>query len=642
MISVSIFYAFHSIQSQPALQELDATKQLFSDQLEIMLSVLSVVVAMVLGFLILYANQFLIKRRKKELGIYTLLGMEKGKIAGIFAGETVCVGFISFVCGIILGLLLSQGISLFSLRLFAVEISKFQIIFSVSALNKTIAFFALIFLIVLIFNVRTISNVKLIDLLTANRKSDTLVCKKKTFSILMLILSGISIVISGIMVQKYGIMPSHENNFFVISVIFWLIGTVGFFYSIGTVLFCVAQSKQAFYLKGLNAFFTRQIGSKFRTDFWILSIVCVLLTIAMSVITVGMSSAITMNEASKAALPFDLNVLAHFDISGETDIVEYLKSKNVNMDEYARETQQINLYEADMTYGDMFAGQNIALWPIDQEIANFGVTVLSITDFNRSMVMQGKQPYSLSDNEFLLNSNYKGTRQYVDTFLKNNKQITLGSFTLNRASDEVMSETYWMTSVGNNDRGTFIVPDHVAKTFRKIENILLVLYKESTNPDEVLQKMIPIGVEWKTEGYEYTEKTMLNGLYYGTGALMVFLCCYLGVVFLLICAALLSLKQLTETADNIYRYGLLQKLGTDGQMLYQVLFKQIALFFIAPLVLASIYSAFTIRKMTEIVEDFMNMHISAHVGITVLLVMIVYGSYFLSTYLACKRMVQEK
>lgn len=642
MISVSIFYAFNSIQSQPALQELDATKQLLSDQLEIMLSALSVIVAVVLAFLILYANQFLLKRRKKELGIYTLLGMEKRKITGIFAGETFCVGLISLVCGMILGLLLSQGISLFSLRLFAVDMSKFQMVFSASALKKTIGCFALIFLIVMIFNVRTISSVKLIDLLTANRKNDTLASKNKALPILLLILSVISIAISGMIVQKYGILPSRENHFFEIAVILLTIGTVGFFYSISAALLSVAQCNRTFYLKGLNTFLSRQIGSKLHTDFWILSIVCGLLTVAVCGITVGMSSAITMNEASKAALPFDLNVMADPDICGETDIATYLKTRNVDMDEYARETEQISLYEADMTYGEMFAGQDVDLWPIDKSVPNLGVTVISITDFNRSMVMQGKQEYPLADDEFLLNCNYKGTRQYIDTFLKNNKQITLGSSTLRSASDQVMSETYWMTSVGNNDRGTLIVPDHVAKTCRKEGNVLLAIYKESTNSDEVLQKMIPIGLEWETEGYRYTEKAMLNGMYYGMGALMVFLCCYIGLVFMLICAALLSLKQLTETADNIYRYGLLQKLGTDGRMIHKALFRQIAIFFVFPLVLASIYSAFAIGKVAAIVENFMNMHISAHLGITVLLLIIVYGGYFLSTYLACKRMVQEK
>lgn len=211
-VSVSMFYAFNSIQTQPALNDLDATKQLLSDQLGILLSALSVVVAVVLAFLILYANQFLLKRRKKELGIYTLLGMEKGKISRSFAGETLCVGILSLVFGLILGLLLSQGLSIFSLRLFAIDMSKFQTVFSINALKKTIGCFVLIFLIVMIFNVRTVSSVKLIDLLTASRKNEVMALRNKAAGISLAALSILCIVSSGVIIQRYGILPSRENS----------------------------------------------------------------------------------------------------------------------------------------------------------------------------------------------------------------------------------------------------------------------------------------------------------------------------------------------------------------------------------------------------------------------------------------------
>lgn len=235
MISVSMFYSFNSIKTQPALHNLDATKQLLSDQLGILLSGLSVVVAIVLAFLILYANRFLLKRRKKELGVYMLLGMRKGKIAGIFAGETFCVGLISLVCGLGLGLLLSQGISLFALRLFAIDISEFHMVLSLSALKKTIGCFALIFLIVMLFNVRTISGVKLIELLTASRKNETLSIKSKAVNILLLIIAVLCIILSGFIFQKNGILPNKENSYFQIAVVMLVVGTILFFYSISAI-----------------------------------------------------------------------------------------------------------------------------------------------------------------------------------------------------------------------------------------------------------------------------------------------------------------------------------------------------------------------------------------------------------------------
>lgn len=642
MISVSMFYAFNSIKSQPAMNDLDATKQLLSDQLGILITALSVVVAIVLAFLIIYVNQFLLKRRKKELGIYTLLGMTKGKISRIFAGETFCVGIISLVCGLVFGLVLSQILSLISLTLFAIDLKSFQMIFSTSALKKTVICFALIFFIIMLFNVRTISDTKLIDLLKASRKNEAQVTGNKLICIILFILSIICIIFSGWIVQTHGILPNKQNSWFQIAVASFILGIIVFFYSISIAILVIAQRNKKFYLKGLNAFLCRQIGSKIRSDFWILSIVCGLLTIAICGVSVGISTAFTMNEASKSALPFNLNVFADPAICGETDIVEYLRTQDVDMEKYAEVTEQISLYEADMTYGDIFEGQDIDLWPIDKDIPSTNAYVISITDFNRALSLQGKATYELGENEFLINCNYKGTFKYIQNFIENHLQIVISNYMLQAAQDSVISETYAMTSVGNNDRGTFVVPDEIANKMRKDLDVLLVKYKDDTISDEVLQKMIPIGLAWETEGYRYTEKEMLNGMYYGVGALMVFLCCYIGMIFLLICAALLSLKQMTETTDNIYRYGLLQKLGADLNEINKILFKQIAVFFIAPLCMASIFSVFLIEKVIILIENFMNMYIATNIGITVILFIIVYGGYFIVTYILCKRMIQEK
>ena len=225
--------------------------------------------------------------------------------------------------------------------------------------------------------------------------------------------------------------------------------------------------------------------------------------------------------------------------------------------------------------------------------------------------------------------------------LRTHSELSVGGVALQRASDEVLHETYVMTSVGNNDRDTLIVPDSVVTTLSKDVNALLVQYKEETNPDEVLQKMIPIGLD-ETHGYRYSEKNMLYDMFYGINALVTFICCYVGLIFLLICAALLALKQLTETTDNIFRYGLLQKLGAKRQQINHTLFVQTGVFFTVPLVVAGLYSILLIGKGMEIVEEFMNIHIATNVWLTVILFLIVYGSYFIATYLSCKRMVTEQ
>ena len=640
MISVSVFYAFNSISDQPAFSEMGMTKTLLYDQLGILLSTLTVLIAVVLAFLIIYANQFLLKRRKKELGLYMVLGMKKGRISRIFAGETFCVGVIALVTGLCLGVALSQGISLVALKLFAIELSKFRLVFSMGAFQKTVLCFAVIFLLVMTFNVWSVSSVQLIDLLTAGRKNETSQNQSRLLPVLLFLVSLACILSSGVMFYRNGILPSRENRSFQAAGILIVAGTFLFFYSLSTVFVQILRANSNVYLRGLNTFLVRQVGSKIRTNYFIMTIVCGLLTVTICAVSVGVSTALAMNELSGSATPYDLNVLSNVSLDGDGSISEYLASKDADLSGYAENMEQISIYEADFTYGSLFAGQNVKLWPIDEGILESGVSVLGVSDFNRALAMQGKEPVALTENQYLLNCNYKGTFQYVEEALESHADLVLAGIPLQRASDTVLEETYFMTSVGNNDRGTLIVPDAVVHSLTKDVNVLLVLYRPDADSDAVLQKMIPIGLD-DTCGYRYAEKNMMYDMFYGLNALISFLCCYIGLIFLLICAALLALKQLTETTDNIYRYGLLQKLGAKKEQINRALLSQTAIFFAAPLAVAGIFSAVLMGKAMEIVEDFMNIHISTNLGFTVVLFLVVYGSCFLATYLSCKRMVVE-
>ena len=641
MLAVSLFYAFNSISDQPAFSEMSMTRALLYEQLDKMISVLSVVISLVLAFLIIYANQFLLKRRKKELGIYMMLGMKKGRISRIFAGETFCVGVIALGVGLIFGFILSQGASLIALKLFAIELDKYQLVFSIGAFQQTVICFALIFFIVMLFNVWSVSNVQLISLLTASRKNENINTENHVFPVLMFVLSFFCIGTAGILFYRNGILPSRKKISFQIAGIALAIGSFLLFYSLVAVFSQFASSNKKYYLKGLNTFLVRQIGSKIRTNYVIMTIVCGLLTITICAVSIGSSTALAMNELAQSATPYDLNVLSDVVIDGDSSIADYLATCDIQITDYAENMKQISIYEADMTYAELFEGQKVNLWAIDEAMPEIKVSAISISDFNLALSMQGKEPITLKAGEYLLNCNYKGTFQYISEALRNHPELTIGGITLRRASEELLQETYYMTSVGNNDRGTLIVPDSVAATLPKDINVLLVQYKQGINTSEVLQKMIPIGLD-ETHGYRYTEKNMMYDMFYGINALVTFLCCYTGLVFLLVCAALLALKQLTETTDNIYRYNLLQKLGAKRRQINRTLYAQTAVFFAVPLAVAGIYSILLVGKGMEIVEEFMNLHISTNVGITVVLFLIVYGSYFLATYLSCKRMVIEQ
>ena len=142
VLGVAIFYMFNSLDSQEAMMQVSSSTRELIKLMITMLGFVSVFVAVILGLLIVYANNFLINRRKKEFGTYMMLGMSKGQISRILLIETIFVGIISLIVGLVIGVFASQFMSVLVGKLFAADMSKFEFVFSKDACIKTCIYFA--------------------------------------------------------------------------------------------------------------------------------------------------------------------------------------------------------------------------------------------------------------------------------------------------------------------------------------------------------------------------------------------------------------------------------------------------------------------------------------------------------------------
>ncbi|MDE7094035.1 MAG: FtsX-like permease family protein, partial [Oscillospiraceae bacterium] len=160
IIGVSVFYVFNAIGTQAGyLQVMDSR----TDVIELLTSVLSSVsifVAIVLGLLIVYASRFLMKRRNKEFALYLILGMGKGKISAILLIETMIIGIGSLGVGLLVGIGLSQLMSALVVNLFEADMSAYKFSISSEAIGKTVLYFAIMYLVVMIFNSMIITKLK--------------------------------------------------------------------------------------------------------------------------------------------------------------------------------------------------------------------------------------------------------------------------------------------------------------------------------------------------------------------------------------------------------------------------------------------------------------------------------------------------
>ncbi|MGO0915815.1 FtsX-like permease family protein, partial [Clostridioides difficile] len=302
-LAICIFYSFNSIESQKALMEMNASTKSHVEMLKNMISYMSVFVSVILCSLILYANNFLVKKRNKELGIYMTLGMEKVKISKILVFETIIVGIVSLVSGLILGLLVSQGLSILLLKLFEFNMSEYNFVISISSIIKTIVYFGIMFLLVMIFNTYIISKYKIIDLLTIGRKTEDIKFKSPFVYTITFILCIISLIIAYSMVLKVGLNP--KNPKFIMSIVLGVIGTILFFYSLAGFALYIVKKNKNIYFKGLNIFVVKQINSKINTNFISISIICLMLFLTIGILSTGFGFKSALNAGLKGATPFD-------------------------------------------------------------------------------------------------------------------------------------------------------------------------------------------------------------------------------------------------------------------------------------------------------------------------------------------------
>ena len=303
VFGVCIFYTFNSIKSQGVMMELTALQANAFELTNSVIGIASVFISFILGFLIVYANNYLIKRRKKEFGIYMTLGMENKSLSRIIFVETMLIGVISLGIGLVCGVLLSQGISVFTAKLFKTDITKFTFIFSKDAFIRTIICFGLIYLVVLIFNSYAVRKVQLIDLLNGARKNENLKVKNIWISVVVFLISITMIGIAYYMVLKAGVAVV----FNIVPIILGFVGTFLFFFSLSGFLLKILQANKKHYLKDLNMFVLRQINSKINTTFISMSFICLMLFVAICTFSGGLGITKAMN--------IDLDDLTQFDAS---------------------------------------------------------------------------------------------------------------------------------------------------------------------------------------------------------------------------------------------------------------------------------------------------------------------------------------
>ena len=671
VLGVCIFYMFNSLDSQQAMLQVSKSQKEMIHLMIDMLGMISIFVAVVLGLLIVYANNFLVNRRKKEFGIYMTLGMGRRQISKIILIETIFIGIISLAIGLVAGIFASQFMSILVAKMFEANMNKFEFVFSKAACIKTCIYFAIMYLAVIVFNTITISRYKLIDLLHASKKNEKVKMKNPFLAILVFIAG------STILGYAYWKVTADAKSLVTADkllppILMGIIGTVAIFWSLSGFMLEIIKRSKKIYLKDTNMFVLRQINNKINTMVISMSLICLMLFMTISILSSALSIKNTMQRELVEMTPVDINLVKMANLPEES--IHY--GRKVTYTEAQREESKLSIKETMINNNfDMNKLKDIIEIPayIEENIKlsdflgdkyeetkkeypgmRFDTVelIVKVSDYNKIAKLYGIDQYKIEDDEYIVVCDYDVLLEIRNRALKNN-----GKNTLNIAGKEYKSKYneckpgFVMMNVMHANTGIILVPDNCKLADEDVEERLLVAnYNADTEEDK--QKIEELFTSNESgfvqslanQGIEIDGMTRIS-LYessVGLATIVTFISIYLVIIFLITSSAILALKQLTESSDNRQRYLILRKIGCDEKMINKSLFRQVGIFFGAPLLLAVIHSIFGIKFALYLLSGLASeKDLLPSVIATVIVMIAIYGTYFMATYLGSKNIVKE-
>ena len=635
ILGVCIFYLFNSMDSQTAILEVTSRQSEMIDLLEQILSYISVFVSFILGFLIIYASRFLIKKRNKEFGVYMTLGMSKRKISLLLLIETFIIGLISLAFGLLLGIVLSQITSIFVANLFEANMSKFTFNFSKTALFKTILYFGIIYFIVMIFNTIIVNKNKLIDLLQASKKQEKIRIKSSMISVILFFISVLMLGSAYYMVTA-GVndLLKYDVSILLVPILLGTIGTILFFYSVAGMSLKIISKCHNLYSKKLNTFVFKQINSKINTMVISISIICLMLFVTLCLLTSAFTIKDYFNNSINTYAPVDYQIVS---INQNVRVTEFLE------DTFVKEHTKDNLvvseyYDENFDYAKSLGK---VYEQIKQEYSyiqfDSPVFIMSEADYNKLARLLKIDTVTIQDDEYAIVSNYN--TDIYESVLKSNSTMIIFNHELKPYKKLING---FVNISGNPaNLGFFVVSDQIIEKDHLKYEILSGNY--NSKDQKITQKL-----EEKVKKF-HTEETLIKDTRYeieisaaGLTAIITFIGLYLGIIFLISSSAILALKELSDCIDDKKKYKILRQIGADEKEINKALFMQTFIFFMMPLSIAVIHTIFGLKFCEWILKSLGITSILNGSYMTFIFLILIYGIYFIITYLCSKNIIRER
>ena len=629
-ITMTLLYAFFAIAFSGEMQDLVTTY----DNIKSIMIMVSILVTLIIAWLIYYISNFILQKRSREFGMYLLLGMKRTQVSRMFLFEQLALGAVGFFIGCVLGIFVYEILHAILLNIFGFAYA-FQLSFSWSACGAAFLCFLSIYLLEMIREGIALKKQSIHTMLYNTSRNEKTAKGSRLSGFYFL--AAVLLAVAGLYVTQQYLRSmvngqSSDSMLFMLGVFAIIVSVYLFFYGISAVLGIFLNRHRKIKYKGNCMYLYGQIAGRLRLNRTVLSTLSLLTLLTLLFLCIALKFNEVKELSNARFVPFDIMASSSEKLNMKS-IESYLQEHKISY-----QSADIHYYQKEERDDFYSVVKGKSYYTEDEKHSVY----MTQSDFNKLRSLKGKPSVTLKADEYMI---------VCATDIKDSLQEYGAQHTLHLQGKRLQLRGVDDTEYGQTRNSGYylIVADehvkHAKPYFRE--------WVANTDPEtevswyqDTVNQFFDDNKEQVGDSYYSYASYRVKAKWFEENAVGFVSICfslfYLSFIFICISATILAVQQLSDAHRQRYSYAMLHKMGVNQRQLHALLAKQIAVYFIIPLVLPIVYLLPIIRMLDELFEmTYASANMFIYLGGSMLFFLAVYGCYYVMAYLGCKRNIDQ-
>ena len=629
-ITMTLLYAFFAIAFSGEMQDLVTTY----DNVKSIMIMVSILVTLIIAWLIYYISNFILQKRSREFGMYLLLGMKRTQVSRMFLFEQLALGAVGFFIGCVLGIFVYEILHAILLNIFGFAYA-FQLSFSWSACGAAFLCFLSIYLLEMIREGIALKKQSIHTMLyNASRNEKTAKGSRLSgfYFLAAVLLAAAGLYVTQQYLRSMVNGQSSDSMLLMLGVFAIIVSVYLFFYGISAVLGIFLNRHRKIKYKGNCMYLYGQIAGRLRSNRTVLATLSLLTLLTLLFLCISLKFNEVKELSNARFVPFDIMASSSEKLNMKS-IESYLQEHKISY-----QSADIHYYQKEERDDFYSVVKGKSYYTEDEKHSVY----MKQSDFNKLRSLKGKPSVTLKADEYMI---------VCATDIKDSLQEYGAQHTLHLQGKRLQLRDVDDTEYGQTQNSGYylIVADehvkHAKPYFRE--------WVANTDPEtevswyqDTVNQFFDDNKEQAGDSYYSYASYRVKAKWFEENAVGFVSICfslfYLSFIFICISATILAVQQLSDAHRQRYSYAMLHKMGVNQRQLHALLAKQIAVYFIIPLVLPIVYLLPIIRMLDELFEmTYASANMFIYLGGSMLFFLAVYGCYYVMAYLGCKRNIDQ-